>query len=130
MKRSVFAVALLASFSVFAQPSNLSVLKKSMNEMQPISIEESDSTVVIVLNTASVTPEIYDTAILGICNPVWLNKENTAYLKNTKEVHVLNKFSAIGYALEKPRATCEKAGQEQPKQSKITILSNTHTLSL
>lgn len=130
MKRSIFAVALFASFAAFAQPSNLSVLKKSMNEMQPVTIKENNGAIVIVLDTASVTPEIYDTAVLGICNPVWLNKENTSYLKNTKEVHVLNKFSSVGYALEKPRATCEQAGQEQPKQSKVTILSNTHTLSL
>lgn len=126
MKRVIFFLALFASCSVSAQLSNLSVLKKSLHEMQPLSITDSKGVITIVLDAASITPEIYDTAVLGVCTPAWLHKENTAYLKNIKSVRVLNKFSAMGYVLENPKATCDKAGEEQEKQSKITILSNTH----
>lgn len=126
MKRSIFALVLLTSFAVHAQPSNLFVLKKSLNDMQPLSIKDSKGVITVVLDTPTVTPEIYDTAVYGVCYPVWLHKENTAYLKTTKAVQILNKFSFMGYALENPRATCDKAGQEQPEQSKVTISSNTH----
>lgn len=129
MKRSIFTLALLVSFAASAQPSNLSVLKKSLNEMQPLSINDSKGVITVVLDAASITPEIYDTAVYGVCSPAWLHKENTAYLKNTKSVQVLNKFSAMGYVLENPKATCDKAGAEQPEQSKVTILSNTHLAS-
>lgn len=81
MKRSIFALALLASFTVAAQPSNLSVLKKSFNEMQPLSIKDSNGVITVVLDAASITPEIYDTAVYSVCSPAWLHKENTAYLK-------------------------------------------------
>lgn len=129
MKRSVFAVALLTSFAAFAQPSNMAVLKKSLNDMQPLSIKENKGVITVALDAASITPEIYDTAIYGVCNPVWLHKENTSYLKNTKEVRILNKFSFMGYALENPRATCDKAGAEQPNESKVTIMTNTHLVT-
>ncbi|MFG3913560.1 hypothetical protein ACGIYS_18315 [Cronobacter dublinensis] len=126
MKRSFLGLALLASFAASAQPSNITVLKKSLNEMQPISIKDSKGVITVVLDAASITPEIYDTAIYGVCSAAWLHKENTAYLKNTSAVRILNKFSAMGYVLEKPKATCDKAGEEQDKQAKMTILSNTH----
>lgn len=129
MKRSVFAVALLTSFTAFAQPSNMTVLKKSLNDMQPLSIKENKGVITVALDAASITPEIYDTAIYGVCYPVWLHKENTSYLKNTKEVRILNKFSFMGYALENPRATCDKAGAEQPNESKVTIMANTHLIT-
>ncbi|CAH5634310.1 hypothetical protein AI2943V1_1280 [Klebsiella oxytoca] len=130
MKRSIFALALLASFTVAAQPSNLFILKKSFNEMQPLSIKDSNGVITVVLDAASITPEIYDTAVYSVCSPAWLHKENTAYLKNTTSVRILNKFSAMGYVLEKPKATCDKAGEEQEEQSKITILSNTHVTTM
>ncbi|HHE7882905.1 TPA: hypothetical protein ACPFL2_005661, partial [Klebsiella pneumoniae] len=97
MKRSFFAVALFASFSAFAQPSNLAVLKKSLNDMQPLTIKENNRVITVALDAASITPEIYDTAIYGVCYPVWLHKENTSYLKNTKEIRILNKFNFMGY---------------------------------
>ncbi|EIX9614989.1 TPA: hypothetical protein ACPXOO_004878 [Klebsiella pneumoniae] len=129
MKRSFFAVALFASFSAFAQPSNLAVLKKSLNDMQPLTIKENNRVITVALDAASITPEIYDTAIYGVCYPVWLHKENTSYLKNTKEIRILNKFNFMGYSLENPRATCDKAGAEQPKESKVTIMANTHLVT-
>ncbi|MBU4680415.1 hypothetical protein KC222_00105 [Cedecea davisae] len=129
MKRSIFAVALLTSFAAFAQPSNLAVLKKSLNDMQPLSIKEDKGVITVALDEAQVTPDIYDTAIYGVCYPVWLHKENTSYLKNTKEVRILNKFNFMGYALENPRATCDKAGAEQPNESKVTIMASTHLVT-
>ncbi|PWC09600.1 hypothetical protein [Brenneria corticis] len=126
MKRSIFVVALLTSFAASAQSSNLSVLKESLNDMQPLSIIDSKGVITIALDESRITPEIYDTAIYGVCYPVWLDKENTSYLKNTKEVQILNNFSYTGYIFENPRDTCDKVGKEQPEQSKVTILSNSH----
>ncbi|MGY5427034.1 hypothetical protein [Enterobacter cloacae] len=130
MKRSIFALALLTSFAASAQSSNLSVLKKSFNEMQPLSIKDSKGVITVVLDAASITPEIYDTAVYSVCSPAWLHKENTSYLKNTTSVRILNKFSAMGYVLENPKATCDKAGKEQEEQSKVTIMSNTHLTTM
>ncbi|EKS1846587.1 hypothetical protein C5960_00715 [Cronobacter sakazakii] len=129
MNRSIFAVALLASFSALAGPSNTAVLKKSLNDMQPLTIADSKGIITVSLDVASITPEIYDTAIYGVCYPVWLHKENTSYLKHTKEVRILNKFKFMGYSFENPKSTCEKAGAEQPEKSKVTIMANTHLVT-
>ncbi|PPX83806.1 hypothetical protein C3D70_12970 [Cronobacter sakazakii] len=125
MKKYLLLAGLLTSFTTFAQSGNVAMLKKTLKPMQPLSVEEKQGVATVALDTATITPEIYDTAIFSICMPVWTEKENKTFLKNTKEIHILNKFSFAGYILSNPRETCDKAGEQQPEQSKITILSQT-----
>lgn len=125
MKRTIVALIALSSFGTFAKSANLTELQKSLNDMQPLSISDDRGIITVVLNEASITSDIYDNAILGVCSPAWMNSNNSAYLKNTKEVHILNKFSYSGYAFESPRTTCDEAGKLQPDESKVTLLSKT-----
>lgn len=125
MKKYLLLAGLLTSFTTFAQSGNVAMLKKTLKPMQPLSVEETQGIATVALDTATITPLIYDTAIYSICTPVWTEKENKSYLKNTKEIHILNKFSFAGYILSNPRETCDRAGQQQPEQSKVTIMSQT-----
>ena len=85
MKRTIVALMALSSFGTFAKSANLTELQKSLNDMQPLSISDDRGIVTVVLNEATITPDIYDNAILGVCSPAWMNSNNSAYLKNTKE---------------------------------------------
>lgn len=125
MKKYLLLAGLLTSFTTFAQSGNVAMLKKALKPMQPLSVEEAQGIATVALDTATITPLIYDTAIYSICTPVWTEKENKSFLKNTKEIHILNKFSFAGYILSNPRETCDRAGQQQPEQSKVTIMSQT-----
>lgn len=117
-------VSLTASMTASAQPSNVALLNKSFKFMQPISVKQSNSDIFIVLDAPSITTEIYDAAIFNVCQPVWLKKSDI-FLKKIKSVFILNKTSFSGYVFDDPLAACKKAGDEQPDQSKVTILSNT-----
>lgn len=124
LKKITLAIVLLSSFAVSAQSPNVALLSKSLKPMQPRSVKDNNAGIYISLNTASVTPEIYDAATQAVCMPIWLKKSDS-YLKGIKSVFILNKFNFSGYAFDEPRAACQKAGDEQPDQSKVTIMSHT-----
>lgn len=127
MKRTLVVLLALSSFGCFAKSATLPTLNKSMKDWQPISVIEDKGVITITLNEAQVTPDIYDSvSLLGICTPLWPDSQKTSYLKNIKEVRVLNKFNYSGYIFESPRAACDEAGKAQPEQSKIIILSHSH----
>lgn len=124
IKKYTLAIFFFSSFAMSAQSSNVSLLNNSLKAMQPLSVKDIDSGFYISLNAASVTPEIYEAATQAVCMPIWL-KKNDSYLKDIKSVFILNKFSYSGYAFDEPRVACQKAGDEQPEQSKVTIMSHT-----
>lgn len=124
IKKYTLAIFFFSSFTMSAQSSNVSLLNNSLKAMQPLSVKDIDSDVYVSLNAASVTPEIYEEATQAVCMPIWL-KKNDSYLKDIKSVFIRNKFSYSGYAFDEPRVACQKAGDEQPEQSKVTIMSHT-----
>ncbi|WP_338803322.1 hypothetical protein WDV76_14100 [Xenorhabdus griffiniae] len=127
MKKYICTLLLLASCGVFAQSTNLSALQKSMKMWQPLSISDSGDIVTLTMNEDRVTDKIYHSVIeYGICAPLWLDDKNTSYLKNTKEIRVLNKHNYIGYVFENPRASCGELGKVTDENVSLTISSHTH----
>ncbi|HBQ0717604.1 TPA: hypothetical protein M6A19_002538 [Klebsiella pneumoniae] len=128
----LFKIVLLCSAatlscSAFSQSVDLQVLKKSLNPWQPIEIMDNKNISKIVLPTTTVTSDAYEALISsGICTPVWVKSAPEGYLKNTKEIHVVNKFSAQGYTFENPLITCKKMGALMDDEAKTLMYENTH----
>ncbi|HBV6644922.1 hypothetical protein AB7901_24060 [Klebsiella pneumoniae] len=128
----LFKIVLLCSAttlscSAFSQRVDLQVLKKSLNPWQPIEIIDNKNISKIVLPTTTVTSDAYEALISsGICTPVWVKSAPEGYLKNTKEIHVVNKFSAQGYTFENPLITCKKMGALMDDEAKTLMYENTH----
>ncbi|HBR3251942.1 TPA: hypothetical protein L9R97_003917 [Klebsiella pneumoniae] len=124
----LFKIVLLCSAtalscSAFSQSVDIRVLKKSLNPWQPIEIMDSK----IVLPTTTVTSDAYEALISsGVCTPVWVKDAPEGYLKNTKEIHVVNKFSTQGYTFENPLITCKKMGALMDDEAKTLMYENTH----
>ncbi|AID90815.1 hypothetical protein [Klebsiella michiganensis] len=126
MKKLVLSL-FLVSASVTAQASNEAVLQKSLKPWNPLSIESSAGVVTLVMNEDSVTTQIFNSIIrMGVCSPLWLNPQKNTYLKNTKEVRVLNRYSHSGFVFENPRSSCNEAGQAKGDGSELIIASHTH----
>lgn len=127
MRKVALALLLtITSVPAIAQSVNVQMLKKSLNEWQPLNISEDHNIITVTMKEPQITPDFYDfVAPQGICSPLWLDDKKGLYLKNIKEVRILNKFNAFGYVLETPRAICDEAGKAQPKESKVLILSKT-----
>lgn len=128
----LFIIVLLCSAtalscSAFSQSVDIRVLKKSLNPWQPIEIMDNKNISKIVLPTTTVTSDAYEALISsGVCTPVWVKDAPEGYLKNTKEIHVVNKFSAQGYTFENPLITCKKMGALMDDEAKTLMYENTH----
>ncbi|HCE0277661.1 hypothetical protein ACYBFV_19585 [Klebsiella pneumoniae] len=128
----LFKIVLLCSAtalscSAFSQSVDIRVLKKSLNPWQPIEIMDNKNISKIVLPTTTVTSDAYEALISsGVCTPVWVKDAPEGYLKNTKEIHVVNKFSAQGYTFENPLITCKKMGALMGDEAKTLMYENTH----
>ncbi|WP_237386147.1 hypothetical protein [Xenorhabdus sp. Sc-CR9] len=127
MKKYIFALLLLVSFGVFAQSTTQSVLQKYMKSYQPLKISDKGGIITLTMKSNQVTTDIYHSVVKNaICGPLWLDDKNTSYLKEIKEVRVLNKHSYIGFAFENPRSSCEELGKAMDDMVGIVIASHTH----
>lgn len=127
MKKTLCLLALCISFSAIAQASDVNILQKSLKPWQPLAINEKNNIVIVNMNEGEVTSDVYLAVIRsGVCVPAW-DKKNAAYLKNTKEVRILNKHNYMGYVLENPRSTCDDVGAAVgDNATNSIILSHTH----
>ncbi|EPK8264276.1 hypothetical protein [Klebsiella pneumoniae] len=111
----------------FSQSIDAQILMKSLKPWQPVGIEVKTDSMNIKLPTATVTSDAYEALISsGVCTPVWVKSAPEEYLKNTKEIHVVNKFSAQGYTFETPLITCKKMGALMDDEAKTLMYENTH----
>lgn len=128
MKRYGLLILLACSFCSFAQSNNQTVLQKSLKDWGPISISEKQGVITVTLNEDRVTSQIYEAVIeMGVCPPLWFDAKKTSYLKNTKEIHVLNRHSYAGFVFEDPKSTCEAVGKAKGDDGKRVIAFHTHT---
>lgn len=128
MKKYGLLMLLAASFGVFAQPNNMAVLQKSLKPWQPLSINEHGGAITLTLNEDRVTTEIYEAVIAGgVCAPSWLETKKTGYLKNAKEVRVLNRNNSAGFVFENPKSSCDEVGKAKGDDGKLVISSHTHS---
>ncbi|MFJ5480894.1 hypothetical protein [Pectobacterium carotovorum] len=128
MKKYIPALLIMASFSTFAQSHNQSTLQKSLSPWKPLAISESAGAIAITMNEDRITPEIYSAVIkMGVCTPLWFGDKKSAYLKNTKEISILNRNNHSGFVFENPKSSCEEAGKAKDGGGDIVISSNTHS---
>lgn len=127
MKKTFCLLALCMSFSAVAGVNNSTILQKSLKPWQPLAISEKNNIVTVNLDAGEITNEAYLAVTrLGICVPAW-DKKNASYLKDTKEVRILNKHNFTGFVLENPRSTCNEVGAAVGDEAvNSIILSNTH----
>lgn len=119
-------VAALSS-NAFSQSVDAQTLMKSLKPWQPVGIVDNTASVKIKLPTATVTSDAYEALISsGVCTPLWVKTAPDGYLKMTKEIHVVNKFSAQGYTFENPLITCKKMGALMDDEAKTLMYENTH----
>lgn len=127
MKKYLLAICLLTPFVATAQPINQSVLQKSMKIWHPVAIAQNADVITLTMNENQVTNAIYMAVIKGgVCPPLWSDAKKTAYLKNIKEIRVLNIHNYIGYVYENPKSSCEELGVATADREDINILSHTH----
>ncbi|MEB6368983.1 hypothetical protein SB6412_02608 [Klebsiella pasteurii] len=127
--KKIFLLLLLASASVTAQTSNESVLRKSLNTWSLLSINDRDGIVTLVMDDDRVAPQAYESVILmGVCAPFLSQKAHVWYLKNTSEVHVVNRVGHTGFAFESPRNSCKEVAQSKGDEASLVI--STHTRGL
>jgi hypothetical protein len=80
------------------------------------------------MNEDRVTTQIYESVIeMGVCPPLWFEAKKTGYLKNTKEIHVLNRHSYSGFVFEDPKSTCNAVGKAKGDDGRRVIAFHTHT---
>ncbi|WP_049089333.1 hypothetical protein [Klebsiella grimontii] len=128
MTKKIPLLLFLFSTSMVAHASNLTVLQKSLKDWAPISISDKQGIIEIVMNEDRMTPQIYNAVIgMGVCPPLWFEAKGSSYLKNTKEVRVLNRHSHSGFVLESPKASCNEAGKAVGDNGTIVINSHTHS---
>lgn len=127
MKKITCALLLLSSFGAFAQTANQAILQNSLKPWQPLSIDDTEGVVTLTMNEDRISNTIYEAVVKGsICAPVWFEDKKTAFLKNTKEIRVLNKHSWSGMVFENPRASCDEVGKAMDGDDKVIIMSHTH----
>lgn len=127
--KKFFLLLLLASASVTAQTSNESVLYKSLNSWSPLSINDRDGIVTLVMGDDHVSPQVYESVILmGVCAPFLSQKAHVWYLKNTSEVHVVNRVGHAGFSFESPRKSCKEVAQSKGDDAGLVISTYTHNL--
>lgn len=128
MTKKLSVLLILFSTSMAAHASNLTVLQKSLKDWAPISISDKKGVIEIVMNEDRMTPQIYNAVInMGVCPPLWFDAKGSSYLKNTKEVRVLNRHSHSGFVLESPKTSCDEAGKATGDNGTIVINSHTHS---
>ncbi|MBE8597217.1 hypothetical protein [Xenorhabdus sp. BG5] len=97
-----------------------------MQMWQPLSINDNGNIVTLTMNEDRITDTIYHSVIrYGVYSPLWLDDKNS-YLKNTKEVRVLNRHNHSGYVFENPRASCDEVGKATNDKIGLIISSHTH----
>lgn len=123
----LFTSLIISSVACAAQSSDIQTIKKSLKPWQPMEVTNTDGNISVALNAAQVTPEIYNAVVMaGVCPTIWTKDAPESYMKNVKELQILNKFKAMGYVLEKPLATCNEMGKETDDRAKTIMLSQTH----
>ena len=128
IKTALLCSSIAFSYNALAQSVDIQTLNKSLKPWQPAEIVQTSNSIKITLPANTVSSEAYEALISsGVCTPIWLKDAPTSFLKTTSEIHVVNKFSALGYTFEHPLTTCKKMGELMDDQAKSLMYGNTRT---
>jgi hypothetical protein len=124
----LLSAALVFSSSVVAKESDTATLKIKLKPWQPSEIALNGDQITVVLPGANINSDTYGLIISsGICSPIWTRDVPAGYLKNIKQINIINKFKTIGYSFENPLSVCKEMGNLMDKPAATLMLGNTHT---
>lgn len=125
---ALLGTALVFSSTVAAQGHDVAALKKKLSPWQPTEITLKGDQITIVLPSANINSETYNAVISnGICVPIWTKGASANYLKEIKQINVINKFKTLGYSFENPLSVCIEMGTLMEKPANAVMLGNTHS---
>lgn len=124
----LLSAALVFSSSVTAKESDTATLKIKLKPWQPSEIALKSDQITVVLPDANINSDTYGFIVSsGICSPIWTKDVPDGYLKNIKQINVINKFKTTGYSFENPLSVCKEMGNLMDKPAATLMLGNTHT---
>lgn len=128
LKSTIAAAVILLSISSYANANDIKTLQKQLKPWQPMGISIQENALTVVLPGKEITSEAYSQLVMsGVCTPIWTHDAPASYLKNTKEISVINEYKSFGYTFEDPLATCNDIAPLADKAAHTMLLSKTHT---
>ncbi|EML0566572.1 hypothetical protein ACV822_004511 [Klebsiella aerogenes] len=128
LKQTIAAAAILLSVCTYANAGDIKTLQKQLKPWQPKEITTQKNIMTVVLPGKEITSEAYSQLIMsGVCTPIWTHDAPASYLKNIKEISVINEYKSFGYTFEDPAATCNEIAPLADKAAQNLLLSKTHT---
>lgn len=126
LKTTIATAAILLSVSAYANANDMKTLQKQLKPWQPMEITTENNAIMVVLPGKEITPDSYNNLIMsGICTPIWTHDTPDLYLKEVKELSIVNQYKSIGYVFSDPLKTCNEIGSLMPKPGQVLLSSKT-----
>ncbi|EPJ9674349.1 hypothetical protein R4R86_003871 [Citrobacter farmeri] len=126
LKTTIATAAILLSVSAYANANDMKTLQKQLKPWQPMEITTENNAIMVVLPGKEITPDSYNNLIMsGICAPIWTHDTPDLYLKEVKELSIVNQYKSIGYVFSDPLKTCNEIGSLMPKPGQVLLSSKT-----
>ncbi|MEB2729595.1 hypothetical protein VC161_20885 [Citrobacter koseri] len=126
LKTTIATAAILLSVSSYANANDMKTLQKQLKPWQPMEITTENNAIMVVLPGKEITPDSYNNLIMsGICTPIWTHDTPDSYLKEVKELGIVNQYKSIGYVFSDPLKTCNEIGSLMPKPGQVLLSSKT-----
>lgn len=124
MKKRYIITALLVLFTLNAGAVSLdSQIRKSIEMWKPVSITHNENVLKIISKERSVTGEIYQSMIRGICTGL---TDSPSSLSGITEIRILNRFSRQGYVFEGGAVECHEFVELPASKTTLFVLGRTH----
>ncbi|MCK2182099.1 hypothetical protein MUN35_20660 [Hafnia paralvei] len=126
LKSFITATAVLFSINTYAQANDAKTLQEQLKPWQPMEITNKNNSLMVVLPGGEITPDAYNNLIMtGVCSPILTHDTPASYLKNIKEVSIVNQYKSLGYIFSDPLKTCNEIGPLMEKPALVLLSSKT-----
>lgn len=126
LKTTIAAAAILFSVSAYANANDTTTLQKQLKPWQPMEITTKNNALMVVLPGKKITPDSYNNLIMsGVCSPIWTHDTPDLYLKDVKELSIVNQYKSIGYVFSDPLKTCNEIAPLMEKPGQVLLSSKT-----
>jgi hypothetical protein len=123
-RRIQITIAILVA-SLPALSASQSAISKALELWKPTSITISNGRVLVVTRQRSVTDDIYQAMVAGIC---MAEIGSPGSLGGISEVAIVNAFSRQGFVFEGGSQECRELNDMPGNKTKLWILGKTHWL--
>ncbi|KLV38234.1 hypothetical protein RUW49_12320 [Citrobacter freundii] len=126
LKSTIAAAAILLSVSTYADANDIKTLQKQLKPWQPMEITTKNNALMVILPGKEITPDSYNNLIMsGVCSPIWTHDTPASYLKEVKELSIVNQYKSIGYVFSDPLKTCNEIAPLMEKPGLVLLSSKT-----